>query len=419
MAGEMFTGTCLGPQWSGNQQQRRDESSMRGVALETLFLGVLVASALPEVTAWAPLPAALTRNPTPLAAARRLCALGAVAVTEDAMRARALVSTEWLQEQMDRGSGLVLLDVRGKVGKRDRSGRAWGDEWGTGVVSGGRVETTYEALKDDYRTAHIPGAVFIDWTRDIVDSQDTKVPVQLAPLSAFVSVMQARGVSTDRTVVVYDTGKMLFATRLWWALTLYGHSDVRILDGGWKRWQLEGRDTASTSSLVPARPAPAPTFDAHVRYPHLRCDAKGVRRVLPLLASRPAAGEKGKARAGYQLIDARGRTQWNGSELRAKRGGRIPGAVNLPYKVLIDAQRGGFLPLPHLRGKLRECGVSIAGPGIECQTVAYCNGGVASTAVLFVLWQLGTPLQGLTNYDGSWGEWGNEHDEELFPVEFC
>ena len=63
----------LGPQaqWSGNQQQKRDESPMRGVALETLFLGVLVASALPEVTAWAPLPAALTRNPTPLAAARR------------------------------------------------------------------------------------------------------------------------------------------------------------------------------------------------------------------------------------------------------------------------------------------------------------------------------------------------------------
>ena len=104
---------------------------------------------------------------------------------------------------------------------------------------------------------------------------------------------------------------------------------------------------------------------------------------------------------------------------QGKRGGRIPGAVNLPYKVLIDAQRGGFLPLPHLRGKLQECGVSIAGPGIECQTVAYCNGGVASTAVLFVLWQLGTPLHRLTNYDGSWGEWGNEHDEELFPVELC
>lgn len=70
-----------------------------------------------------------------------------------------------------------------------------------------------------------PGAAFIDWTKDIVDTEDP-VPVQLAGADAFAAAMEERGVGNDKTVVVYDGGKMLFATRLWWALTLYGHPDV-------------------------------------------------------------------------------------------------------------------------------------------------------------------------------------------------
>ena len=166
-------------------------------------------------------------------------------------RAGALVSTEWLQEQLDQeNSNLVVLDVRGKVGKRDA-----GD---------GRVDTEYVALGDDFLSAHIPGAVFVDWTRDIVDLEDD-TPVQLASLDVFAGAMEEKGVGTDKTVVIYDTGKMLFATRLWWALTIYGHEDVRILNGGWQRWTLEGRETESDCTTCPLKLHAS--FQAREAYP--------------------------------------------------------------------------------------------------------------------------------------------------------
>eukprot|EP00802_Teleaulax_amphioxeia_P020776 Tamp_21076.p1 GENE.Tamp_21076~~Tamp_21076.p1 ORF type:complete len:361 (-),score=73.20 Tamp_21076:82-1092(-) len=327
----------------------------------------------------------------------RLC-WGAHACAEQSAehdaRARALVSTDWLQGQLDQeDSGLVLLDVRGQVGKKD--------------VGGGRVETAYEALADDFLAAHIPGAVFVDWTRDIVDLEDDTAPVQLAPLDVFAAAMEEKGVGTDKTVVIYDTGKMLFATRLWWALTIYGHGDVRILNGGWQRWTLEGRDTESDCPTCPLKLYAS--FDAREAHPALRCNAEHVRELLPKLAA-PADPLQDCA---LQLIDARGKVQYDGSQVRAARGGRIPGAVNVPYKVLIDAA-GGYLPVPQLKAKLIECGVSIS-PSAT-QTVLYCNGGVASTAVLFAMWLVGVPLSRLSNYDGSWGEWGNQLDNTLFPV---
>ena len=166
-------------------------------------------------------------------------------------RAGALVSTEWLQEQLDQeNSNLVVLDVRGKVGKRD--------------LGGGRVDTSYEALGDDFLAAHIPGAVFVDWTRDIVDLEND-TPVQLASLDVFAGAMEEKGVGTDKTVVIYDTGKMLFATRLWWALTIYGHEDVRILNGGWQRWTLEGRETESDCTTCPLKLHAS--FQAREAYP--------------------------------------------------------------------------------------------------------------------------------------------------------
>ena len=126
---------------------------------------------------------------------------------EDDMRAKALVSTEWLAERLD-SEKLCILDVRGEVGKKD--------------LGNGQVVTSYEALRGDFVDAHIPGAAFVDWTRDITDAS-SDVPVQLASLDKFASAMEEKGVGTDKTVVCYDNGNMLFATRVWWALTRYGH----------------------------------------------------------------------------------------------------------------------------------------------------------------------------------------------------
>lgn len=126
---------------------------------------------------------------------------------EDDMRAKALVSTEWLAERLG-SDQLCILDVRGEVGKKD--------------LGNGQVVTSYEALRGDFVDAHIPGAAFVDWTRDITDAS-SDVPVQLASLDKFASAMEEKGVGTDKTVVCYDNGNMLFATRVWWALTRYGH----------------------------------------------------------------------------------------------------------------------------------------------------------------------------------------------------
>jgi thiosulfate/3-mercaptopyruvate sulfurtransferase len=87
----------------------------------------------------------------------------------------------------------------------------------------------------------IPGAAFVDWTKDIARTDEAGVKVQLLPLEDFVPVMESKGVGLRKRVVVYDDGTHLFATRLWWALRLYGHSNVYVLDGGWRRWVAEDR----------------------------------------------------------------------------------------------------------------------------------------------------------------------------------
>ena len=386
------------------------------MALHFVVLGALVAPAAPWSVPALPLlqksgpgraeatfVSARPRLPRSLVGRLEACA------QEDEQRDRALVSTRWLQDQMhDAAYDLVILDVRGHVGKEDLDGR--------------RVETTYEALRDDFADAHVPGAVFVDWTRDIVDLLDETAPVQLAPLDVFVANMEEKGVGTDKTVVIYDTGKMLFATRLWWALTIYGHEDVRILNGGWKRWTQEGRPTESGVSTCPLKLYAS--FEAREARPALRCNAADVRELLPSLQVEHAGtGVLSGEWQACQLIDARGAVQFDGTEIRALRGGRIPGAVNVPYKVLIDAEAGGYLPLQQLREELESRGVFLSGDSSgnadppKRETVLYCNGGVASTAVLFAMWQLGVPLSRLSNYDGSWGDWGNRSDDKMYPTE--
>jgi thiosulfate/3-mercaptopyruvate sulfurtransferase len=99
-----------------------------------------------------------------------------------------------------------------------------------------------------------------------------------------------------------------------------------------------------------------------------------------------------------QLVDARDPGQYLGTRRRGPRGGHIPGALNVPRE-LFFSERGGFLPLDEIRRRVADAGLAP-----ERSVVAYCNGGVAATVVLFNLHRLGFPR--LTNYDGSWNEWG-------------
>jgi thiosulfate/3-mercaptopyruvate sulfurtransferase len=273
-----------------------------------------------------------------------------------------LVNTDWLAAHL-RDPDICVIDTRGYVT--------------TKLVEPGVEEASYRGARDEYVAGHVPGATYVDWTRDTVDPNDP-VPAQIAPADRFARVMGERGVGDATRVVAVDHMGGQFATRLWWALTYYGHDAVSVLDGGWNRWVEEGRPVeAGPVTVAPVVFTPRPR-------PEWRATAEDVVR---------RSGQPD-----LQLLDARDEGQYTGARRRGPRGGHIPGASNVPRELFFDPQ-GGFLPLEEIRRRLVERGVSPDRP-----TIAYCNGGVAATVVLFHLARLGFPH--LANYDGSWNEWG-------------
>lgn len=273
-----------------------------------------------------------------------------------------LVTTEWLEAHLG-DPDLRVVDMRGYVTTRP--------------IEPGVEEATYRGAIEEYLAGHIPGAVYVDWTKDIVDLDDP-VPAQVARPESFAEAMASRGIGDSTRVVAVDHMGGQFATRLWWALRYYGHDLVSVLDGGWNRWVEEERPIESGQSSTPRA-----EFHPKTR-PELRATAEQVFARL---------GEEG-----LQIIDARDRGQFTGAKRRGPRGGHIPGALNLPRETFFS-ETGGFLPLGEIRKRVEALGVHADRP-----TIAYCNGGVAATVALFNLFRLGHPS--LANYDGSWNEWG-------------
>jgi thiosulfate/3-mercaptopyruvate sulfurtransferase len=287
-------------------------------------------------------------------------------------RSRFLVETTWLAERLQDPS-LRIVDMRGYVRT---------------VEQNGVQEALYIGARDEYEQAHIPGAVYIDWTSDIVDPDDT-IKAQIAPAGRFAQVMELLGIGDQHLVVVYDAHPASqFATRLWWALKYYGHDQVVVLNGGFTKWQRENLPLTNIIQVYP------PATFTPVVHPEIRATAEDVLKLLD--------------QQDITLIDARDRGQFTGAIARKPgRAGHIPGALNIPRDEVIDSAIGTFRSNEELSRVFANAHVLP-----QQHIVAYCNGGVAATTILFSLAMLGYPS--LANYDGSWNEWGERQD---LPVE--
>ncbi|WPO44093.1 3-mercaptopyruvate sulfurtransferase [Tardiphaga sp. 42S5] len=233
---------------------------------------------------------------------------------------------------------------------------------------------------DDYLAAHIPGAVFFDV--DAVSDHSVPLPHMYPDADQFARDIAALGISSDDTVVAYDAGGWVAAPRAWWMFLSYGHANVKVLDGGLKKWKAEGR------AIETGKSSPKPgTFSATLDKSYIRSKAQ----VVANLDSRKE-----------QLIDARAANRFEGSvpEPRAGiRSGHIPASRNLPYNLLFDAATGTMKPLEELREAFTGTGLDLDKP-----IVTTCGSGVSAAVLTLALYRLG--VRGSALYDGSWSEWG-------------
>ena len=238
-----------------------------------------------------------------------------------------------------------------------------------------------------YPSGHVPGAVEVDWTRDLND------PVRRDYLGkeGFEALMSRIGATSETTLVFYGDKNNWWATYAFWVFQLFGHTNARVMDGGRLKWEKEGRPMTRE---VPTYPA--------TEYTAIERDDGAIR------AFRDRVEEHVKA--GGQLVDVRSPEEFTGERLHmpdypnegALRGGHIPGAASIPWARAIDPDDGTFKTAEALR-EIYGIENSLAR---DQETVVYCRIGERSSHTWFVLSYL-LGYERVRNYDGSWTEWGN------------
>jgi thiosulfate/3-mercaptopyruvate sulfurtransferase len=234
-----------------------------------------------------------------------------------------------------------------------------------------------------YAQAHIPGARYFD-IKKIADA-DSPYPNMLPTPDDFAAAVGALGISNLYTVVVYDAN-LLGAARVWWMFRIFGHTQVRVLDGGFPRWQAEGHPVTAD---VAAPPTPA-RFVSVFR-PEL---LKTFHSVKECLQNQDA-----------QIVDVRSPARFTGAEQEPRpgmRSGHIPGSCNLHYKRFFTTD-GLLLPPPALRALFAQAGIDPAKP-----LIATCGSGVSAPIAALAAYELG--YENVPVYDGSWSEWGLRAD---------
>jgi thiosulfate/3-mercaptopyruvate sulfurtransferase len=236
-----------------------------------------------------------------------------------------------------------------------------------------------------YNEGHVPGAIAWAWNTQLCDTVRRDILSQ----EQFEALMSASGIAPDTTLVIYGDNNNWFAAWAFWQAKIYGHADVRLMNGGRKKWLAEGRDVSQD-----AAPGIAPT-----RYRAAVADLS-LRAFLPDVQDASAHRSSG-------LVDVRSPQEFSGEILSppglpetCQRGGHIPGARSIPWGKACNDD-GTFKSAAELRALYGGEGIDGSKP-----VIAYCRIGERSSHTWFVLKYL-LGFNNVTNYDGSWTEWGN------------
>ncbi len=237
---------------------------------------------------------------------------------------------------------------------------------------------------NSYTEGHIPGAIAWAWNQQLCDTVQRDILSQ----ASFEKLMSSSGISPETTVVLYGDSNNWFAAWAFWQAKIYGHKDIRILNGGRKKWLADGREL---STEIPSYPSVAYRAQA----PNL-----ALRAFLPQVQG---AVQKKSA----SLVDVRSPQEFSGEILAppglpetCQRGGHIPGARNIPWSKACNDD-GTFKSADELRALYGAEAIDGKKP-----VIAYCRIGERSSHTWFVLRYL-LGFDQVTNYDGSWTEWGN------------
>jgi thiosulfate/3-mercaptopyruvate sulfurtransferase len=286
----------------------------------------------------------------------------------------ALVSTQWLADHLD-DPQLRIFDCTVYMGYDPKSG------------------LTVRAGYDEYKSAHIPSASFLNLFEDLSD-QDSDIYFMMPSAEQFNRVLSNAGLGNQHLVVVYSSSPVVYwATRIWWMLRANGFTNVAVLDGGLPKWQLDGFETKSGVETYP----PA-TFTSNPD-PSKWASKEQVLEDIENGAVCTLNTLSQESHLGLNELDPFAQEAY-------KRKGRIQGSANLPYASLLSND-GTFKPLDTLQSYFAETDVFD-----KDRIIAYCGAGLSSTMAAFTLHRLG--YDNVAIYDGSLNEWG--HDESL-PME--